>query len=428
MEKDIDIDSRSEVVRDYLERIPNKLVRWGTTVIFLVVTSAILLTWFIKYPTSVHADFKLTTRIAPKAIVSRVDGRLEKLLAYDHERVKPEQILAFMQSNANYEEVLQLKDLLYEVHKMLEENNYLYASSFKAPSWSHLGELQSAYLDFCQKRIELSSFLKGRYYSKRINFLENDVNQLKEMNAHLQDQYKLYERDAELAKHEFALNQDLFQKKVIPKLDLDKEESKMLTKEMPSKTIQSSILNNNIQINIKHREAIDLGKELFEHEENFRQASNLLLSAIDSWMNRYALVSPSSGELVFSNNLQEKDDIKASSELFRVFKEKSNTIGTLIIAQSNLGKVFIGQRVLIKFHSYPFEEYGLVEGKILSLPQLSTQDNNSFFALVELPNGLRTSHDIKLAYKYGMSADAEIITEDLRLIERIFYTIRKIFK
>jgi hypothetical protein len=113
--------------------------------------------------------------------------------------------------------------------------------------------------------------------------------------------------------------------------------------------------------------------------------------------------------------------------LFQVLEKKSIYIGTLIIPQENAGKIKIGQRVLIKFQSYPFEEYGIVEGKISSIPQLSTKDNKSFFAFVELPDGLKTTHNTSLTYSYGMIATAEIITEDLRLIERIFYTIRKIF-
>jgi HlyD family secretion protein len=69
----------------------------------------------------------------------------------------------------------------------------------------------------------------------------------------------------------------------------------------------------------------------------------------------------------------------------------------------------------------------MVEGKVSSPPQLSSQDNKLFFAFVELPNGLKTNHNKTLAYNYGMAASAEIITEDLRLFERIFYTIRKVF-
>ena len=38
------IDTRSEVVRDYLEQIPGSLIRWGSAVISIVLLIAISLT------------------------------------------------------------------------------------------------------------------------------------------------------------------------------------------------------------------------------------------------------------------------------------------------------------------------------------------------------------------------------------------------
>ena len=46
--------------------------------------------------------------------------------------------------------------------------------------------------------------------------------------------------------------------------------------------------------------------------------------------------------------------------------------------------------------------------------------------LVSLPNGLQTSYQQTLICKSEMTGTAEIITEDLRLLERAFYGIRKL--
>lgn len=101
--------------------------------------------------------------------------------------------------------------------------------------------------------------------------------------------------------------------------------------------------------------------------------------------------------------------------------------GELRIPQANFGRVKKGQKVLIKFQGYPFEEFGAVEGKIGGISQIPSQDNTYFPAIVELPNGLQTNYARNLTYKTGMEASAEIITEDLRLIERVFYQIRRVF-
>jgi multidrug resistance efflux pump len=422
-----DIDSRSEVVRDYLEQVPSGLIRWGSAVISTVLLIVILLTWLIRYPTLVRSDFKLTTQLAPKPVVARIDGRLEKLLVVNHQSVSSGQLLGFLESTARHEEVLQLEKELNTFRQLSEKGDFKSLDTLSLASLEHLGDVQTAYQSFRQQFAQLNSLLGKGYYREKTQLLQRDISELETMNLHQKSQYRLYERDAALAESEFAMNQKLFKDKVIAKLDLDREESKMLTKKLPLKNIETSILNNNAQIRSKKNQLLDLDKQVLEQKESFHQSINTLNSSISAWKNRYLLIAPTSGQILFSNNLQEKENIKMGTELFQLFENSSSYIGTLTIPQDNSGKIKLGQRVLIKFQSYPFEEYGMVEGRISSLPQLSTQDNRLFFALVELPNGLRTNHNKTLAYNYGMTASGEIITEDLRLIERIFYTIRRIF-
>jgi HlyD family secretion protein len=375
----------------------------------------------------VRADFKLITKVAPKPVVARADGRLEKLLIANHQLVSSGQLLGFLESAAHHEEVLSLETELNVVRQLFEKDNFNGLDSLRLASYENLGDVQSSYQSFRQQFAQLNSLLGKKYYNKKIELLKSDILELETMNDHQKSQYNLYERDAALAESEFAMNQSLFKDKVIAKLDLDKEESKLLAKRLPLKNIKTSILNNNAQIRSKEKEIIDLEKQALEQKESFRQSINSLNSSIATWRNRYLLISPTAGKILYANNLQEKENVEINRELFQVFEINSLYVGTLTIQQDNSGKIKIGQRVLIKFQSYPFEEYGMVEGNISSLPQLSTDDNKLFFAFVELPNGLNTNHNKLLTYNYGMTASAEIITEDLRLIERIFYTIRKIF-
>lgn len=422
-----DIDNRSEAVRDYMEQVPSGLTRWGSAVISIILLIAISLTWLIRYPTLVRADFKLTTRIAPKPVVARTDGRLEKLWVTNHQIVSSGQLLGFLESTAHHGEVLQLEVEIEKVRQLYEMDDFNALEPLKLTSLEHLGDVQPSYQSFHQQFAQLNALLGKKYYYKRVELLKRDIAELETMNRHQRSQYKLYERDASLAEGEFAINQKLYNEKVIAKLDLEREESKMLAKKIPLKNIETSILNNNAQMRSKENLIIDLERQVTEQKESFRQSINSLSSSISAWRNRYLFVSPASGKILFANNLQEKENIKINMELFQIFETNSVYVGTLMIPQDNSGKIKVGQRVLIKFQSYPFEEYGMVEGRISSLPQLSTQDNKLFFAFVELPNGLKTSHNKSLTYNYGMTASAEIITEDLRLIERIFYTIRKMF-
>jgi HlyD family secretion protein len=83
-----------------------------------------------------------------------------------------------------------------------------------------------------------------------------------------------------------------------------------------------------------------------------------------------------------------------------------------------------GQQVLIKFAGYPFEEYGAVEGMITTIAQLAGNDS-TFSTKVHLPAGFTTQHGKRFAYRVGMHANAEIITEDTSLLERLLHLYRK---
>ena len=79
---------------------------------------------------------------------------------------------------------------------------------------------------------------------------------------------------------------------------------------------------------------------------------------------------------------------------------------------------------IIKFAGYPFEEYGAVEGRITTITQLAG-DDSTFSAKVHLPAGFTTSYGKRVYYRVGMQANAEIITEDTSLLERLVYLHRK---
>ena len=57
---------------------------------------------------------------------------------------------------------------------------------------------------------------------------------------------------------------------------------------------------------------------------------------------------------------------------------------------------------------------------------MPSADTVSFFATVTLLNGLRTTSNKILIYRNGMTASAEIVTEDLTLMERFFITLREL--
>ena len=91
----------------------------------------------------------------------------------------------------------------------------------------------------------------------------------------------------------------------------------------------------------------------------------------------------------------------------------------------NSGKVKSGQNVNIKLSSFPYAEYGMLSGEVKSLSLVP--DQGKYYVEIELTNGLNTNYNKQLPLLQEMTGTAEIITEDLRLIERIIAPIRSLY-
>jgi HlyD family secretion protein len=93
----------------------------------------------------------------------------------------------------------------------------------------------------------------------------------------------------------------------------------------------------------------------------------------------------------------------------------------MFIPQSNFGKVKTGQKVLLKFQAYPDAEFGSVTGKINFISSIPS--DSGYLAKVSLPYGLITNYKKQIQFRDGLIANSEIITENMRLLQRFYYNI-----
>jgi multidrug resistance efflux pump len=419
---------RSEWVHDYLEEIPSWLIRWGTLLFALIVLSLFLVAWFIQYPTIVECEFRLTSSDAPKAIISKIDGRIEKLFVKDKQNVTKGFVLGYIESTANHEEVLTLEKELANIQSIVSVSHWQRLENIRVSNFKHLGDVQSSYQSFQNSYIQVISLLSGNFYTQKRNFLMKEIEELSLIQTHQIAQRQIYQRDATLAENAYQVSQKLYNEKVITPLEINQEESKLLAKKLPIQNIETTILNNNALKNAKYKEILDLDKVFKEQTEALRQALNVLQSNITTWKNRYVLIAPTNGTIQFATLLQEKQQVKTGTDLMFLSNSNVNSIGELRIPQTNFGKIKEQQRVIIKFNGYPYQEYGAVEGMIANVSNIPTPDNQFFIATVILPNGLHTTYKKTLHYRYNMTANAGVITEDLRLLERLFYQFRGLWQ
>ncbi len=138
---------------------------------------------------------------------------------------------------------------------------------------------------------------------------------------------------------------------------------------------------------------------------------------------KYFVKAPIDGTLTYTGFLQENQEIKNGTSLFNVQPANTNYFIEMLIPQYNFGKVKIGQEVLLKFQAYPFEQYGSVVGTIDYINKTPT--DSGYLAKVVLPKGLTTNYNKPLQYLNNANATAEIITENMRLLQRFYNNLTK---
>jgi hypothetical protein len=77
--------------------------------------------------------------------------------------------------------------------------------------------------------------------------------------------------------------------------------------------------------------------------------------------------------------------------------------------------------------NYPDREFGIIKGVIKAI-SLTPDNDGNLLINVSLPKGLETSYKKQITFQQEMSGSADIVTEDLSLIERLLYQFRDLFK
>ncbi|HEX3386303.1 MAG TPA: HlyD family efflux transporter periplasmic adaptor subunit, partial [Mucilaginibacter sp.] len=290
---------------------------------------------------------------------------------------------------------------------------------------TQLGELQGAYQTFYQEYLSYRSSVENGFYVKKRAYLDKDLSDLAKQEQQLNAQKTIQQRDYTLAEQEFNIYQKLVQQKAGTQSELRDEESKYLAKKSQLVQTDASLVNANTNYVAKQKEILELDNQISEEKLKFIQALNNLVSQVKDWKSKYVLTASQPGRLQFASIIQENDVLTAGEEVFYINPGNEQFFGEMMIPQGSMGKVKEGQQVLVKLRSYPFEEYGMLKGNIKYISDVPYKDS-VFLSRVDL-RVVKTS-DMKrpIHLKQGMMADAEIITQDATILQRITRNIIKV--
>jgi len=413
----------SEEMQEIISSVPSWILRRGISLILFILLLIVVLSAFIRYPDVVKTSLKVNSLNSPKGVISHQTGKLVKILVKENEQVTEKQPLAYIESTANHNDVLLLANKLKILHNQLNTGQELKAEHL-LQNLLNLGELQTNYQSFYQEYLQFINTQNGGFYLKQKAYLEKDLAEIKKLQQQINQQRQIQEKEYANAEEEYQAYQKLKSKNVISNSEFKQQENKYLASKYPLQQSSTALLNNNTSYLAKQQELATLDNTIREQQAKFRQAVNSMITATDTWLMQYVVLAPLAGKVGYAGILQENQQVTANQELFIVNPGNTDFFGEVQIPQYNMGKVALGQRTLIKLKSFPFEEYGIVNGKISYITDVALKDS-VFIAKIDFGKFEQKNPDHPIILKTGMMADAEIITRESSLLQRFARNMTK---
>ncbi|SDD68763.1 HlyD family secretion protein [Pedobacter soli] len=421
------IELRSESVQDVLSQPPHWMFRWGSAIILLVILMGLLMSYFIKYPEFVPAPIVVTSQNPPEKLQARIDSKIEKIFVSNHQKVTKGQVLLVLQSTANYRDLLELKQIADSISQ-----DQLSSFPIHQISKLKLGELQADYNAFAKAFQDEQLFNRLRPYAPENVAADQNISAYKSRITNLKLQKELELAKYELVKKSYQRSQRLFGLSVISANELETEKIKFLQAQQSLENINITLSQTEEGIanlsKTKSGSTINAEKDKINYASQTQQLFEQLRKSLRQWEQDYLLISSTDGVVSFQQFWGENQFIKRGDAVLSVLPDnKQALVGRMSVPAGNSGKISPGEKVLIKLDNYRYQEYGIVEGRVQNIA-FAPDDKGNYYVDVTLPKGLKTSYHKNLAFDKELKGNAEIVTQDLRLIERIFYQMRKLLR
>ena len=427
------IELKSPAVQEILGRPPRWVIRWGITIIFIIVAGLIIGSYFFKYPDILAATITVTTENLPAGVMAKTTGRIDTLFVSEKQQVKQGDLLAVMENTAYLEDVLKLKELVLSDKLQVTSDEF---SLLPVTRHSSLGELQSYYQQFLKSHEDYQYFIKTNYHRKKIAVIEKQIRAQKSILQKTKQQLELGRQQLAIARQTFMMDSALYAKNALSGAEYQNARNSYLQQQQSYESAKLSIDNQNMSILQSEQSIFDLEQQRNEQLNNLQIAltgtREQLQTQIKNWEQTFLLVSPVDGIVTFTKYWQKNQNINAGEVLLTVVPdEQTKIVGKILLPPQGAGKVKVGQMVNVKFDNFPHMEFGMVRVQIKNIslvPIIAGEGLKAHILEVDFPEQLKTNYGKELAFSQEMTGSAEIITEDLRLLDKFLNPIKAVIK
>jgi HlyD family secretion protein len=421
------IELRSDEVQEILGHIPSRIIRYGVTVILCVVVLLFGGSFFFKYPDILTAPVEVVSQNAPAVLVAQTSGNLSHLFVADSQQVITNQVLGVIKNPADFQHLQWLKQKLNDSRSNLYDTIWMqqFTDTLQA------GTVQAQYALFLNGVANYFQFLKLDIYGKKIHALYLKKQELEKYIGISEKQVVFKQQEYELASNKFERDSILYLKDVFSLAEYEEAHKVFIQQGMALENIRSAAVNARMEMQDLNQQIADYQLESQNQKQQLenvlQQHWQNLQSQIDAWFDLYVLLAPIDGIVAFNNIWTANQPIASGQEIFTIVPQaKTQIIGRVSLPVQGAGKVKVGQLVNLKFESFPYQEFGMIQAQVSNISLVPAEQN--YMVEIQLPDTLWTNYGYLLPFSQKMQGIAEIITDDLPLIVRLFNPLKAVFK
>ena len=274
---------------------------------------------------------------------------------------------------------------------------------------------------------DFNNYVTNDLYGSKITSLNDEINGIQEYISRLKVKEKLYFENQKIEEKKFKRDSSLFVGKVIPESDLERSHQALLKENIDLQQVRLDHATKTIELAQKRQQLQEYHITKIDENEKYvsvlRESFLNLRAQIHLWENTYLLISPVEGVVSFTKYWSANQSVVKDEPVVSIVPLNTGSfLGRIELKMQRSGKVKAGQLVNIKLSGYPYLEYGMVRGVVKSKSLVPSGD--AYIIEIELPNGLTTLYGTKLEFNQNMQGTAEIITKDIRLLQKIVNPFR----
>ncbi len=161
-----------------------------------------------------------------------------------------------------------------------------------------------------------------------------------------------------------------------------------------------------------------IGGQVIAQEQRIAELENNLAKAKRA-LEQTTIIAPVDGTILALNTRTIGGVVNVAERIAQIVPDNDLLYVDVTLDNQDVGFVRVGQRVVIKVATYPFQRYGYLEGAVENISPDAIQDEKKglvYKAKVKL-SGANSSKKNRLKLLPGMSVSAEITTGKRRIIE-----------